>query len=101
MYRDENERRAIAHKLTVMAARIEADTIGPLTLSALGDVFGNEFWLLVVGYITCQHDHRRDALLRAVTAVTSGQLARPGGEFDIADIMAKAFQLIGEVERHT
>ena len=37
----------VAAKLRYMANRIEDESWGCLTLNALGDIFGNEFWNLV------------------------------------------------------
>ena len=37
----------MAAKLRLMAMRIEQGSFGALSLHALGDVFGNEFWSLI------------------------------------------------------
>jgi hypothetical protein len=37
----------VVAKLRFMATRVENGTLGCLTLNALGDIFGNEFWNLV------------------------------------------------------
>ena len=39
--------KAVAAKLRVMADRIEEHSFGCLSLQSLGEIFGNEFWLLI------------------------------------------------------
>jgi len=54
---------AVADKLRVLAIRIEDGTLGALSLNTLGEIFGNEFWNLIV------HENNRDLLERIARAL--------------------------------
>ena len=44
----------VVAKLRLMATRIEEESFGYLSLDALGDIFGNEFWNLIYPAPPCR-----------------------------------------------
>lgn len=62
--------RAVATRLRALIDRVEDGTLGALSLDILGDVFGNEFWNLVLLDATEHQD-----LLNSISAAL-GQVTR-------------------------
>lgn len=66
---DQKRRRVQARKLRALAKAISDNKAGALTLDALGDIFGNEFWILLLDRGPTAADQFAAAALNALLIV--------------------------------